>query len=62
MDTQVRRKGDKGLIRSYLILDGQISVEAQKEMSKIEARIRYEGSNAWSQWISSDVQVVIYSW
>ena len=37
--------------------DGKITVEAPQENSKIEGRMRYQGFESWSPWISSDSPV-----
>ena len=39
------------------IEDGKITVELQEENVEIEARIRYEGFDSWSVWISPDQPV-----
>ena len=36
---------------------GKVTVELQPDNAEIEARIRYEGSESWSVWISSDQPV-----
>ena len=33
---------------------GKVTVELQPENAEIETRIRYEGLDSWSAWISSD--------
>ena len=40
------------MLDSSDIEDGKITVELQPENAEIEARIRYEGFDSWSVWIS----------
>ena len=37
--------------------DGKITIIATIENTKIEGRIKYQGFDSWSPWISSDVPV-----
>ena len=37
--------------------DGKLNVKVPKENTKIEARVRYEGFDTWSEWVSSDASV-----
>ena len=39
------------------IEDGKVTVELQPENAEVEARIRYEGFDSWSAWISPDQPV-----
>jgi hypothetical protein len=39
------------------IEDGKVTVDLQLENAEIEGRIRYEGFDSWSAWISADQPV-----
>ena len=41
------------------IPDGKIALLVKSEYAKIEARIKYEGFQNWTEWISSDIPVSV---
>ena len=45
------------MLDSSDIEDGKVTVELQPENAEVEARIRYEGFDSWSAWISPDQPV-----
>ena len=46
-------------IAADILIDGTIALEVPGEDTKMEGRIKYEGYEEWSEWISSEDPVSI---
>ena len=50
----VKYGGEESFIKATNIADGKITVKVKSVDAKIETRIKYEGFENWSDWISTD--------